>query len=71
MTLFTSVLLICVLIIRTFVLNCKRYFLIFPLQHPVQDIRKRIHCIFYLLDSICLSPCLQKQGSWTQMQIIT
>ena len=34
MTLFTSVLLICVLIIRTFVLNCKRYFFNFPPAAP-------------------------------------
>lgn len=34
MTLFTSVLLICVLIIRTFVLNFKRYFFNFPPAAP-------------------------------------
>ena len=34
MTLFTSVLLICVLIIRTFVLNYKRYFFNFPPAAP-------------------------------------
>ena len=41
-----------------------------PLQYLIQDLGKRLHGVFYLLDRVGLGTRLQQDRPGTQMQII-